>query len=57
MVIMEADLTMELREWYMKAVKKFDWSKIEQIASIAVDAHENLALTIEDEVNSIVEEK
>ena len=27
-VIMEADLPMELREWYMKAAKQFGWSKM-----------------------------
>lgn len=34
-VIMEAELTMELREWYMKAAKQFGWSKTELIANIA----------------------
>ena len=28
-VIMEAELTMELREWYMKAAKQFGWTKCE----------------------------
>lgn len=49
-VIMEADLTMELREWYMKAAKQFDWSKTELIAQIAAQAHEEIALAIEEEV-------
>lgn len=49
-VIMEAELTMELREWYMKAVKQFDWSKTELIANIAAHAHENIVLAIEEEV-------
>lgn len=49
-VIMEADLTMELREWYMKAVKQFDWSKTELIANIAANVHENIVLVIEEEV-------
>lgn len=31
-VIREAELTMELREWYMKAAKQFNWSKTERIA-------------------------
>ena len=39
-VIMEADLTMELREWYMKAAKQFGWSKTELIANIAANVHE-----------------
>lgn len=48
-VIMEADLTMELREWYMKAAKQFDWSKTEVIANIAANAHESIDLAIEKE--------
>ena len=43
-VIMEADLTMELREWYIKAVKQFGWSKTELIANISARIHESLAL-------------
>lgn len=48
-VIMEADLTMELREWYMKATKQFGWSKTELIANIAANTHENIVLDIEEE--------
>lgn len=47
-VIMEADLTMELREWYMKAAKQYGWSKTELIANIATNAHESIALAIEE---------
>lgn len=43
-VIMEADLTMDLREWYMKATKQFGWSKTEVIANIAANTHENIVL-------------
>ena len=46
-VIMEADLTIELREWYMKAAKQFDWSKSELAASIAEKVHEEIILTNE----------
>ena len=49
-VIMEADLTMELREWYMKAAKQFDWSKNELITNIAGKAHENIVLAVEEEL-------
>ena len=56
-VIMEADLTMELREWYMKAVEQFDWSKTELNANIAAKAHENIVLAIEEEVCYIVEDE
>ena len=49
-VIMEAELTMELREWYMKAAKQFGWSKTELIAQITAHAHEEIVLAIEEEV-------
>ena len=49
-VIMEAELPMELREWYMKAARQFGWSKTELIANIAANAHENIVLAIEEEV-------
>ena len=47
-VIMEADLTMELREWYMKAAKKLGWSKTELITSIAENLHENINFAMEE---------
>lgn len=56
-VIMEAELTMEHREWYMKAAKQFGWSKTELIASIAANAHESIVLAIEDEVCCIIEQE
>ncbi len=57
-VIMEAELTMELREWYMKAAKQFDWSKTELIANIVANAHENIVLAIEEEMcYSVVQEE
>ena len=56
-VIMEAELTIELREWYMNAAKQFDWSKTELIANIAANAHENIVLAIEEEMCYIVEQE
>ena len=56
-VIMEAELTMDLREWYMKAVEQFDWSQTELIANIAANAHENIILAVEEEVCYIVEQE
>lgn len=44
-VIMEADLTMEVRAWYLKAAKRFGWSKAELIEKIVSDAHEVIVLT------------
>lgn len=49
-VIMEAELTMELREWYMKAAKQFGWSKTELIAMIASAVHLEIVLDIENEI-------
>ena len=48
-VIMEADMTMDVRKWYMKAVKKFGWSKTELITNIATNSYEEIVLVIEDE--------
>ena len=56
-VIMEADLTTDLREWYIKAVEQFGWSKTELIANIVANAHENIVLAIEDEVCYIVNQE
>ena len=56
-VIMEAELTMDLREWYMNAAEQFGWSKTELIANIAANAHENIVLAIEEEVCYIVEQE
>ncbi len=49
-VIMEADLTMELRKWYIQAVKQFGWSKAELTARIAENAHEFIVLAIAEEM-------
>ena len=49
-VIMEADLTIELREWYVRAALQFGWSKAELMAQIVAEAHLEIVLDIEDEV-------
>ena len=49
-VIMEADLTMELREWYLNAAVRFGWSKAQLIESILANAHEKICITDNDEV-------
>lgn len=49
-VIMEADLTMKLREWYMKAADRFGWSKTELMAQISAEAHLEIVLDIEEDV-------
>lgn len=55
-VIMEAELTMELREWYMKAAKQFVWSKTELIANIDANAHEDVVLSCEEEHRDVNQE-
>ena len=47
-VIMEAELSMELREWYMKASIQFGWSKTELITNIAENAHERVKIIVEN---------
>ncbi|MDO5153573.1 MAG: DUF1016 N-terminal domain-containing protein [Eubacteriales bacterium] len=49
-VIMEADLPRELREWYLRAAKQFGWSKVELTENIADNAHEKIVLAIGDDV-------
>ena len=49
-VIMEADLTIELREWYMKATEQFGWSKSELISGITKSIHLENILEIEKEM-------
>lgn len=56
-VILEADLTMEEREWYIKAACRFGWSKAELIANIADNVHENIVLTVEENECYIVEQE
>ena len=46
-VIMEADLTMELREWYIKAALQFGWSKAELINNLSGNIHETIVLDID----------
>lgn len=55
-VILEADLSMELRGWYLEAVKQFGWSKAELTEKIAANAHEMIILAIEEKGFYIVEQ-
>lgn len=56
-VIMEADLSMELREWYLQAAKQFEWSKLELTENIADNTHEKIVLAIEDDLCYSEEQK
>ena len=42
-VILEADLDLNLRLWYMRAVRQFGWSKLELIERIENAAHMKLS--------------
>lgn len=53
-VILEADLSVELREWYLMAVSQFGWSKAELSEKIANNAHDVAAFAID---GSIVEQE
>ncbi len=56
-VIMEADLSMELREWYLRAAKQFDWSKAELTENIVDNVHEKIVLASEDNLCYSEEQK
>ena len=43
-VILEADLDLSLRLWYMRAVRQFGWSKLELIEMIENTAHTEIVL-------------
>jgi len=45
-VILEADLTMDERTWYLRASEQFGWSKSELINQLKVRAHETITLDI-----------
>ena len=47
LAIMEADLDLDARYWYLLAVQRFGWSKAELTKQIAAEAH--LKNTIEEE--------
>ena len=49
-VIMEADLTLQEKMWYIRAVLQFGWSKSELTKRIAASAHLEIALDLPKEV-------
>lgn len=49
-VILEADLSIELLEWYHKATSQLGCSKAELKGKIAANAHEMIVLAIDEEV-------
>ena len=49
-VIMEAELTLQEKAWYIRAVRKFGWSKLELAKQIAASAHLEKSLDLWPEV-------
>ena len=49
-VIMEADLTLQEKMWYIRAVRQFGWSKMVLAEQIAAAAHLEIALDLPKEV-------
>lgn len=56
-VILEANMCVELCRWYLKASKQFAWSKAELIERIATNAHEMIDLAINEEVRCYIEKQ
>ena len=56
-VILEADLPMELCGWYLMAASQFGWSKAELVEKIAINAHEMIVLKTDEKVCDIEEQK
>ena len=52
-VIMEADLTMELRGWYLKATAQYGWSKTMLGEKIAEQAHLEMVLDSEQAIKEV----
>ena len=49
-VILEADLTLQDKAWYIKAVQRFGWSKLKLAKQIKSTTHLELTLDLIDEV-------
>ena len=49
-VIIEADLTLQEKTWYIQAVWQFGWSKLELATQIAASAHLEISLGLPEEV-------
>lgn len=49
-VILETELTIQEKSWYIRAVRRFGWSKLELMAQIADAAHRKMTLDEASEV-------
>lgn len=48
-VILEADLSLQERAWYIRAAGQFGWSKLELQKKIAVNVHQEIVLGFSEE--------
>ena len=48
-VIIEADLSLQEKTWYIRAVRQFGWSKLELARQIAASAHMEITLDLQSE--------
>ena len=55
-VILEAELSLQDRAWYIRAVRQFGWSKLELQQKIAANAHLEIVLDFTNEMCYIEEE-
>ena len=49
-VIMEADLSLQEKTWYIRAVQQYGWSKLELAKQIAASAHLEISLDLPKEI-------
>ena len=49
-VIMESDLMLQDKAWYIRAIRQFGWSKLELATQIAASAHLEISLDLPGEV-------
>lgn len=49
-VILEAELTVQERVWYIRAIRQFGWSKLELQRKILAKAHLEMVLDTDDKV-------
>ena len=49
-VIIEANLSLQEKAWYIRSVRQFGWSKLELAAQVAASAHLETSLDLSEEV-------
>ena len=49
-VILETELTIQKKSWYIRAVQQFGWIKLKLTEQIAIFAHQEIVLDLAEEV-------